>query len=92
MVDIRGVRRAAADIRELGGADGLAGHIQTIAYGTPGSTTEHVVYDLALAVGLWCSDVADLLDAVADEEASLGQGAPGAASDEGHEPHEGSES
>lgn len=67
MVDNTGVRQAASDIRELGGADGLAGHIQTIAYGTPGSTTENVVYDLALAVGLWCSDVADLLDAVADE-------------------------
>lgn len=67
MVDISGVRQAASDIRALGGAEGLAGHIQTIAYGTPGSTTEHVVYDLALAVGLWCSDVADLLDAVADE-------------------------
>lgn len=71
MVDIRGVREAAADVRSLGGAEGLAGHIQTIAYGAPGSTTEHVVYDLALAVGLWCSDVADLLDAVADEEEAL---------------------
>lgn len=76
MVDTHGVHEAASDIRRLGGADGLAGHIQTIAYGTPGSTTEHVVYDLALAVGLWCSDVADLLDAVADEESLLREASP----------------
>lgn len=57
-----GLAEVAATIRRAGGAGGLAGHIGTLAGALPRSTTEHAVYNLAAALGLWTSDLADALE------------------------------
>ncbi len=61
-----GLRAAAGEIRSATGSDGIAASIASADWALPGSTTEHVVYDLALAIGLWGSDVAGLLDLAAE--------------------------
>lgn len=76
-----GMARAASGIRRAGGMGGLAERIATIAGALPRSTTEHAVYNLATAVGLWTSDLADALEGGAVQpthrtDATVAQEAP----------------
>ncbi|MBO3133242.1 hypothetical protein GZ210_01650 [Dermatophilus congolensis] len=65
--DVQRLRQAAEVIRAAGGSDGLAGDLTYLDGALPGSTTGHAAYDLVLVLvlGLWCSDLADFVEAVA---------------------------
>ncbi|MBO3142186.1 hypothetical protein [Dermatophilus congolensis] len=63
--DVQQLRQAAEVIRAAGGCDGVAGDLTYLDGALPGSTTGHAAYDLVLGLGLWCSDLADFVEAVA---------------------------
>lgn len=59
------LREAAAQIRSAGGSGGIATYAHELAGALPGAAVGGVAYDLSLGLGLWFSDLADLIDEIA---------------------------